>query len=201
MPSPVGCVVSSVAFLFVGHDSMGHCIQAIVTSSDTAERLQEIYPQLPLVSASQEFVILPVDADFVDSVTQPRPSQSTETWMLLTDAFHDLLRELSRFGPLAYIETEYFGGVGGQGAAVYSDGMVMMEPEWSDSGPINRALELIGVKPLRRPQNRSWFCSPVNRALKLIGIKRGLLGDRFSTLGLGQYRSNDDLIEASGGTP
>ena len=120
----------------------------------------------------QDFVILPIDADFIDSVTEARPTQSTNTFMLLTDAFGDFLRELSRLGPVVYIETEYFGGSGGQGAAVYSDGRVMMEPEWGESGPINRALEMLGVK-------------------------RGLLGDRFSALGLGAYRSNDDLIDAA----
>jgi hypothetical protein len=50
--------------------------------------------------------------------------------------------------------------------------MLVMEPVWHDSGPIDRAL-------------------------KLIGVKRGLLGDRFSALGLGKFRSNDDLTEAA----
>ena len=149
---------------------MAHCIQAIVTKSHVADRIRAVYPQLPSVGMRQGFIILPVDDLFVDSVTEPQASQSSETWMRLTDAFHDLLRELSRFGPLAYIETEYFGGVGGQGAAVYSDGMVVMKPEWSNSGTINRAL-------------------------KLIGVKSRLLGDRFSALGLDQYRSNDDLMD------
>ncbi len=73
---------------------------------------------------------------------------------------------------MAYVETDYFGGVGGQGAAVYSDRQVIMEPEWGESGSINRAL-------------------------KMIGVKRNLLGDRFSALGLGAYRSNDDLTDAA----
>jgi len=47
-----------------------------------------------------------------------------------------------------------------------------MDPEWRESGPINRAL-------------------------KMIGVSRGPLGDRFSALGLGAYRSNDDLIDAA----
>ena len=32
-----------------------------------------------------------------------------------------------------------------QGAAVYSDRQVIMEPEWGESGAINRALKIIGV--------------------------------------------------------
>jgi hypothetical protein len=151
---------------------VGHCVQAIVTTPEVADELQAVYPQLPRVTASQGFVILPVDSDFVDSATVSRPGQSTEQFMLLTEGFHDLLRELSRLGSLAYVETDYFGGVGGQGAAVYSGRAVLMEPEWREAHSINRALALIGVK-------------------------RHLLGDQFQALGLGRYRSNDDLIEAA----
>jgi hypothetical protein len=114
--------------------------------------------------------------------------------MLLTDGLHDLLLDLSRFGPLAYIETEYFGGTGGQGAVVYSGREVVMGPEWHDSGPISRALGLIGVK--RRPVGGR-FSTLGLRALGLIGVKRCPVGDRFSALGLGAYRSNDDLIDAA----
>jgi len=152
---------------------MAHCLQAIVARSDVVDKLRARYPQLPQVAARQGFVILPVDADFIDSVTGARPAQSTDEFMLLTAAFDELLRRLSSLGPIAYIETDYFGGVGGQGAAVYSGGETAMEPEWRRSGPIDRALRLIGVKRL-------------------------LLGDRFRALGLEAYRSNDDLIEAVG---
>lgn len=154
---------------------MAHCIQAIVTTAETADRLQRLHGLLPRVSAPQGFAIFPVDAEFVDSVTSARPPQNTETFMLLTDAFHDFLCELSRFGTLAYVETDYFGGIGGQGAVVYSNREVVVKPEWRDSGPINRALERLGVK-------------------------RSLLGDRFSALGLDKYRSNDDLLAAAATT-
>ena len=148
---------------------MGHCIQAIVSSSSVADSIQRVYPQLPRANAPQAFAILPVEADFIDAVTAARPPQSTETFMLLTDGFRDLLCELSLFGRLAYVETDYFGGVGGQGAVVYSNRKVLMEPVWGGIGTINRALELIGVEELRA-------------------------GDRFAALGLDGVRSNDDLL-------
>src|SRR5437588_158573 len=96
---------------------MGHCVQAIVTTSEVADELQTIYPHIPRVAASHGFVILPVDADFVDSAAESRRGQSCNQLMLLTEGFHELLRHLSRLGPLAYIETDYHGGIGGQGAA------------------------------------------------------------------------------------
>jgi hypothetical protein len=151
---------------------MGHCIRAIVTSRDVADQLRALYPQLPLVTARQGYVILPVDDHFLDSVTESRPPQSTATFMLQTNTFCNLLVELSRLGTLAYIETDYFGGNGAQRAAVFREGKVAMEPEWRKSGVINRAL-------------------------KLIGVKRGLLGDRFAALGLPEYRSNDHLVDTA----
>ena len=76
----------------------------------------------------------------------------------------------SRHGPLGTFETRVFRGRRRSGAAVYSDGDVMMGPEWSNSAR--------STKPL-----------------KSIGMKRHLLGDRFSSTD----RSNDALIEAAVG--
>ena len=65
--------------------------------------------------------------------------------MLITDEFCDLLQSLLQVGMVAYIETEHFGGTGGQGAAVYSNGTELMAPSWSNSGTINDALKALGV--------------------------------------------------------
>jgi hypothetical protein len=64
---------------------MGHCVQAIVTTSDVADELQAIYPHIPRVTASQGFVILPVDAELVGWVEQiARPTRSHRLpWGLL----------------------------------------------------------------------------------------------------------------------
>jgi hypothetical protein len=151
---------------------MGHTVRAIIATSDVADELQLRYPVLAQVAVRQGFVILPVDADFVDSVSEIRPETSSNDFALLTASVDTLLRRLSLRGPIAYIETAYFGRVARQGAAVYARGEVLMAPESRESGPINRALALIGVK-------------------------RPLIGDRFQAIGLGRYRSNDDLIEAA----
>ncbi len=44
-----------------------------------------------------------------------------------------------------YFETEYFGGDGGQGAALFHEGRVVFIQS-AKLGPINRALALLGVK-------------------------------------------------------
>ena len=60
-------------------------------------------------------------------------------------ALERLLSELSEDGPVAYVETEYWGGVGHQAAAVWKDGRLSFGPEKQDIGPINTALKHLGV--------------------------------------------------------
>jgi hypothetical protein len=151
---------------------MGHCIQTIIARSAVADAVCDLYPQLLRVDVPQGFAVIPVEAEFIDLVCEARPQQSSNDFKLLTDSFCEFLRELSRFGALAYLETEYFGGVGGQGAVVYCSREILMEPTWQKSGIINKAL-------------------------RKIGVRRSLFGDRFSAIGLRQYRSNDALKEAT----
>jgi hypothetical protein len=63
----------------------------------------------------------------------------------LSQQLVDELRRSSRNGPLIYFETEYSGGSGGQGAALFQDGEIIFGPQWAEIGPINRALKLLGI--------------------------------------------------------
>lgn len=152
---------------------MGHCLQAIVAELKVADSICARFPELARVESSVGFSIIPIDSHFIDSVSQPGPPPvSDEEFMLLTGGFCEFLKQLSQLGSIAYIETEYFGGTGGQGAAVYDQGAEVKAPKWSAAGEINTALALVGVP-------KSWFI------------------DRFATIGLRAYRSNDDLLHAA----
>src|SRR5262249_6881178 len=84
----------------------------------------------------------------------------------LTHGVQRLLEELSQRSPIAYVETEYFGGAGTQAATVYVDGKAILTAT-GESGPINRALHGLGV------------------------AKTTTL-DEFEVVGLGKYRDMDD---------
>lgn len=64
----------------------------------------------------------------------------------LSDSLMRSLAVASTGGRFVYFETEYFGGAGGQGAAVFEDGKVVFGPAWAQGGVINQALERLGVK-------------------------------------------------------
>lgn len=153
---------------------MGHSIQAIIANPTAVVGVRGALPGLASAPLHQGFVAFPVEADDVDAPVASGAASSADGFRILTGPFRDFLRELSRLGPLAYVETDYFAGSGGQGAAAYSAGTALMEPGWARRGPIDRAL-------------------------KRIGGRRRLLGDRFLALGLANYRSNDTLRAAAGG--
>lgn len=151
---------------------MSHCVHAIVAPESFADAILAAWPELPVLRHKSHFCIFPVDYELIDAKIEPEttPRETGDEFMLLTPAFENYLRELSRGGVLAYVETDYFGGVGGQGAIVFRDGSEVMRPKWHDSGAINTALEMIGVP-------------------------RSLAGDRFSMVGLDDVRHNEDVLD------
>jgi hypothetical protein len=80
-----------------------------------------------------------------------------------------LARQLSRSAPVAYVETNYFGGAGSQAATVFSG----------------------GPRVLRRP--RAAY-GPINEALRALGVPREGGYDPFDTLGLGRYRETGSWL-------
>lgn len=150
---------------------MGHCIKAIIAPLSTAATISRDWPELPRLERDNGFVVFPVSAVLIDAYIAPdvTPTETGDEFMLLTNGFRSMLRTLSRNGLLAYVETEYFGGIGGQGALVCRDGIEIMPPTWNQSGTINDAL-------------------------RLIGMKCGYFVDEFEIIGFGLARSNSGLL-------
>ena len=117
-----------------------------------------------------EFFVLPVSDDVFDRVVElkgPGNLVAVEFWGL-TNHLAQLAREASAHGLIAYIETDYFGGMGTQGTAVWKDETAFQEPATASKGTINLALRAIGL-----------------------GAGFGL--DEFDTLGLGDVRHMSDF--------
>ena len=165
-------LTQSLSATIIGAARMSHCIHAIVAPDSFGNSIHDAWPELPRLRHNAGFSIFPVNYTLIDSKITPAvtPRETGDEFMLLTSAFENYLRQLSVGGLLAYVETEYFGGSGGQGALVFADGVGRMNPEWDDSGTINRALELIGVP---RPK----------------------IGDRFALIGFANIRGNEDILE------
>lgn len=151
---------------------MGHCIQLAVTPSSTAADLTRQWTELLSLECENGYTLFPVDAELIDARINKSacPTNDGEGFLLLTPAFRDVLRSLSSTMHLAYIETDYFGGQGGQGAMVCRNGKEILSPCWKNADVINTAL-------------------------RMIGVKRRSLDDEFHILGLQHFRSNEDLLD------
>jgi hypothetical protein len=88
---------------------------------------------------------------------------------------------VSQHGPVAYLETDYFGGEGDQASIVWAAGQVVLGPLHTSRRWLNE--ELVGPPPGQRA---------INQALRRLGVERGAAYDEFEALELGRLRSTDD---------
>ena len=160
---------------------MGHNIHGFVARTSTLEQIALGYQNAKVVTLQQGFGFLPLTDSFRQEVHapegEPRGKQYWSDEDLLRE-FHEITDKLTNLGgaashlsPVAYIETEYFGGDGVQGAIVWNRGEVLLGPLFSeDIGPIDQVLHELGVQ---------------------VGTAR----DEFDALGLGKHRDNDAWLE------
>lgn len=156
---------------------MTHVITAFVAQIPTLQKIDAKYPAATVIPLKQGFGLIPLTQDFRNAVQSPKGKRIwTEEELLhslhgITDVLTKIGRAASHSSAIAYIETEYFGGEGVQGALVWSDGEIVLEPLISAS---------IG---------------PINSALRELGVQRGRARDEFDALGLGKHRQTDAWLK------
>lgn len=152
---------------------MGHAIQALLIPDAAADLVPEQLPHTRAISIGHGIQLVPITDATFDALREQDPDSpdppDVEFWKLSGPIVRVAL-DLSQHGPVAYIETDYFGGAGEQAATVWEAGKVRMPAEQAGKGPINRAL-------------------------RLMGVRAGRLQDEFDAVGLGKNRSNDDWLE------
>jgi hypothetical protein len=150
---------------------MTHMIEGLVVPTATAQRIsEEGAVPVPLDAAGMVFV--PMTDMLLDRLAVRFPTstdRALKEFSKLSPSAVLWLEELSAAGRVAYIETEYFGGAGAQGAAVWEGGKIILGPRQADIGPINDAL-------------------------RLLGIMRTQTQDEFEVAGLGQHRQTEDWL-------
>lgn len=92
--------------------------------------------------------LLPLGADELERLLPDEADAFHAGFNYLSPALAAALQALSVRSTLLYFETEYFGGMGTQGAAVFRDGELVFGPQAAELGPINNALAVLGVRTL-----------------------------------------------------
>jgi hypothetical protein len=147
---------------------MSHHITGLVARQDVFARLESDFSSEGRFELAQGLAFLPLDGENLDRIVGAEGGAAIGDFVFLTERLVEHLKAQSRAGALLYIETEYFGGTGGQGAALFQNQALAFGPEFGAGGAINRGLMLLGVK-------------------------RGASRDAFETAGLQIFRSNDDF--------
>lgn len=148
---------------------MSHHISGLVGLPSILATFAKTYNLPGPAVLNGQLSFLPICPDTIDQLFQD--SGGYEGLVYLSDSLKQAMQELSIVSPIAYIETDYFGGTGAQGAIVFQDGHCVYEPINSEIGPISTALRLLGVR------------------------KKANMKDEFDEVGLGRFRSNDGWID------
>lgn len=149
---------------------MAHHITGIIGHRDVLSRLQGHLADQPRFALAESFAFMPLDDENLDSIAGLHEEIAIADFVYLTPRLTEILKTASLDGEFAYIETEYFGGIGGQGAVLFRRGEVAFGPACvkNSTGPINEVLLRMGITH-----------------------KPGAF-DAFEVVGLAALRSNDD---------
>jgi hypothetical protein len=151
---------------------MGHHIQAIVGSKHVLDILQQRFGLSTVVGLNQGLFMLPMLEEFYEALPSAIDTLAWEGefhFRFLDAKVVALLIDASKKDAVAYVETEYFGGDGDQGAIVAREGKIVFGP--AEGG------------------------GSINAALRMIGAKKESAHDEFDAVGLGRFRSNEDWIK------
>lgn len=148
---------------------MTHVVEAVIAADSVLGPFVDRYRHARAIQLPQELILVPITEALYDEVTSEGPLQ--ERFERLSTALIRELAELSVSGPVAYIETEYFGGIGEQSAIAWRDRCVVVGPVFSAEGA----------------------AAPVNQVLRFLGVVvTPPAFDEFDSVGLGTYRTTGD---------
>jgi hypothetical protein len=177
---------------------MGHHVQAVIAPLESLRFGLSSLRHARVVPLGQGLGLAPITDELFDEITgeiQAAGDDPHPGLRKMSPGLAELAVRLSDRTPVAYIETDYFGGKGAQAAIAWDRGRVVVGPlntgdgTPSARGAINRALRYLGVAlPTRAGR-------VVSRVLTALGLPCGLILDEFGAVGLGRFRSDEDWIE------
>ncbi|RSN64941.1 hypothetical protein DMH01_00595 [Amycolatopsis sp. WAC 04182] len=139
-----------------------YCLQAVLVTESARGELLDAIGGARLVSLDRSLSLMPLPEALLDD-----------------GELRTVLAECSEHGAVAYVEAEYFGGVGTQSAQVWDGGETVLGP-----------LHLAEGEPA--PAGGS----PISQALRRLGVVKGDHFDEFDAVGLGRHRDTRDWLLA-----
>lgn len=148
---------------------MGHFIELFVSKPHACSALAGSIPGSRVVRLATPWAgLVPLSAEPAETVAFPQFEYLAPEWA-------SAAAEASRDAPIAYVETQYHGGHGGQAAIVWEAGKVVLGPTDNYAEPTD-----------------PW---PINSALRRLGVSARDRSDEFLALGLGMARCSEDFTD------
>jgi hypothetical protein len=147
---------------------MGYILEAVVGSENVLRKAIQGQPAAVLVTLGQGIAMVPMTDELFAAVTDGGSDRPLGFWKL-PGGFERVLSDWSSAGPVGYVEAEYFGGFGGQRAALWVDGEVAIGPLAADAS------------------QQSADGSPISQVLRHLGVNRDNQHDEFDVVGLGRH--------------
>jgi len=162
---------------------MGHHIQAFIGREELLREIVRHYPNAIVIPLPQQLGMLPITERFYDGLPNPQhpDDKVDDRFLYLGPKLHQIGKAFSVKAPLAYVETEYFGGTGFQGAVVWANGQIIFGPALTGDKEDFQIDDL--------PDNA------INIALRKLGVLKGGSHDEFDAIELGKHRGNERWIE------
>ncbi len=158
---------------------MVHSLQAVITKKEAVDEIKKRLSNISFVELPQNLVLIPVTDFLHDELDEHYSSKSGAVFMEfdhLSGPIVSFLEEYSKKIPLAYIETDYFGGAGRQSAALWSDSKL-------NEGPFQ------SITFKKEELTIASDDKAINRVLKKMGVSNSISKDEFEAVGLERYRT------------
>ncbi len=137
---------------------MTHVISGFICRTEHLKEKTKVFKTAKIIPLAQGFAFLPLGNKLYEEVRRV----STRPMMHIAGKLR------SRHTPIAWVETDYFGGAGEQSAILWKAGT--------------------------RQRFRDKYGGNINKALKELGVVVRGEHDEFDALGLGKHRTNESWL-------
>ncbi|MGW0991566.1 hypothetical protein ACWD46_36380 [Streptomyces sp. NPDC002486] len=155
---------------------MSYDLQAVIAAEEALHVVSRELTAARLAPIGQGLSMMPLTDALLETVADSS-GVGALGFRRLPGGFEQARARWSAGGPVAYVESEYFGGVGEQRAVVWDGGEVALGPLHVEEG---EPFAPVG--------------SPVSQALRRLGAVARAGEDEFSAVGLDRHRHNEAWI-------
>lgn len=171
------------------HSRMGHHINAVIGTRTTLAEIIRVVGSPDPTPLLFDLVIVPLDEARLDALSMS-VEPAYEGFTYLKPAMARAIGRLASAGQALYIETDYFGGMGAQGAALIQDGALIWQRTQSNLRPEKQASWL---STLLRAPKKLFDKTPISEGLARLGVTASANEDEFDSVGLSRFRSLEAL--------